>query len=63
MHLHSSSLDLQTFHAEHVPRSNLPSDAEYDGVCGLVEDLHQQHNQELLEMCEYFQYEETTWNQ
>ncbi len=62
MHLHSSSLDLQKFHAEQVSRSSLPSDSEYGGVCGNAEELHQQHNQELLEMCEYFEYEEKTWN-
>lgn len=61
MHMHSSSLDLQKFHAEHVERSSLPSDSDYDGVCGTVEELHQQHTDELLEMREYFQQEEETW--
>jgi hypothetical protein len=59
MHMHTSSLDLQKFQAEHVARSSLPSD--YGGVCGSIEELHQQHNEELLEMVTYFQQEEKTW--
>lgn len=61
MHLHSSNLDLQKFHTEHVARSSLPSDDAYDGVCGKVKELHEQHTNDLLKMYEYFQHEEKTW--
>lgn len=56
MHLHSSSLDLDKFHADHVPRSCLPSD--FGGVCDSVEVLHEKMCKELLEMREFFIAEE-----
>jgi hypothetical protein len=55
MHLHSSTLDLERFHAEHVSKESLPSD--YGGVCECVDVLHKQHTDELLEMREYFMAE------
>jgi hypothetical protein len=56
MHLHSSSIDLERFHAQHVDKSSLPSD--YKGVCESVEELHKKHIDELLNMREYFIAEE-----
>lgn len=56
MHLHSSSLDLDKFYVEHVPRSCLPSD--FGGVCDSTEVLHEKMCKEFLELREYFIAEE-----
>lgn len=58
MHLHPASLNLEKFHAEHVQKSSLPSDTDYGGSCGTVDELHKQHIDELLEMREFFLAEE-----
>lgn len=56
IHLHSPSFDIEKFHAEHVPRSCLPS--EFGGVCGSVEDVHEQLSKEFMELREFLALEE-----
>lgn len=56
MHLHSSSLDVEKFTAEHVPRSHLPSDL--GGVGESIVVLHDKLRKEFLEMREIFGAEE-----
>lgn len=56
MHLHSSSLDVDKFTTEHVPRSHLPSDL--GGVGESIEVLHEKLCKEFLEMREFFGAEE-----
>jgi hypothetical protein len=56
LQFHSSSIDLEKFHAEHVDRKSLPSD--YNGVCASIEELHKQHINELSNMRDYFNAEE-----
>lgn len=56
MHLHSSSLDLEKFHAEFVPRSSLPAD--FGGSCDTVEVLHEKLCKDFLDMREHFMAEE-----
>lgn len=56
MHLHSSTVDLDEFHAKFIPRTSLPSD--FGGVCDSVEVLHEKMCKEFLEMRDFFIDEE-----
>jgi hypothetical protein len=58
MHLHTASIDLEKFHANHVAKNCLPSDDEYGGDLETVNEIHRQHCDELLDMREYFLTEE-----
>jgi hypothetical protein len=58
MHLHPTNVDLEKFHASFLSISCLPSDSDFGGVCGSVDELHKKHCDELLEMREYFIAEE-----
>lgn len=60
MHLHSSSLDYEKFHAEHLPRSCLP--AEFGGVCDSIEVLREEFAKEMLEEREFYSVEERQAN-
>lgn len=57
MHLHPSDVDLEKLHTESISKSCLPCDSDYGGICESVENLHKNHNNELLEMKEYFMAE------
>jgi hypothetical protein len=56
VHLYTSSLDLETFHKECVPKSHLPMD--YGGELESVKELQQKQRQTFKDMKDYFLYEE-----
>lgn len=58
MHLYPSDVDLEKVHADYLPKSSLPCDSDYGGICDTVEDLHEHHTKELADMREYFSAEE-----
>lgn len=56
MKLHPASLDLDQFHAEILPKTNLPSD--FGGVCESVDVLTAKQYAELIEERDFFLHEE-----
>lgn len=58
--LHPTTLDLEKFHKEHIPKSHLPSD--YGGQLKSVAELHEQTRQTFKKLRDYFLYEEMQTN-
>lgn len=56
MHLHSSSMNMEKFYKDCIPKSCLPSD--FGGDLESVEVLHQKHCQEFKRLQPYFNWEE-----
>lgn len=60
LHLHRSDMDYEAFYRDHVPKSHLPSD--YGGDLESVEKLHEQHCKKIMDLKDYFYYEEQQSN-
>ncbi|CRL02024.1 CLUMA_CG015172, isoform A [Clunio marinus] len=56
LHFHSSNMDYEKFYQECIPKSHLPSD--FGGDLESVEVLHKKHREELMELRDYFIFEE-----
>jgi hypothetical protein len=53
-------MDYEKFYSECVPKSHLPKD--FGGDLESVEELHQQHRENLMELRDYFMMEEQQAN-
>lgn len=60
VHFHSPKMNYEKFYKEYLPRSCLP--AEYGGHLQTSMELHKIHRQSLVEMREYFLFEERVMN-
>lgn len=60
LHLHPSSLNMEKFYEQHVPKSCLPSD--YGGDLPSIKELHEQHCKEFQRLRPYFLAEEKQAN-
>lgn len=58
--LHYPTTDYSGFFEKYVPRSHMPSD--YGGDMPSVEELHDKNRDMLIEMREYFLFEENQMN-
>lgn len=56
LHLHSSSMDMEKFYTECIPKKCLPSD--FGGDLESVEELHQKHCKEFTRLQSFFLAEE-----
>ena len=56
MHLHSSSINMEKFYNDHIPKSCLPSD--FGGDLESVEVLHEKHCKEFKRLQPLFIWEE-----
>ena len=53
-------MDYEKFYKEHIPRSHLPSD--YGGSLASVDELHKKSCQKLMDLKDYFIFEEQQAN-
>lgn len=56
VHLHQSSTDYKDFFEKYIPQSHMPKD--YGGSLASVAELHDENRQLLIDMREYFIFEE-----
>ncbi|XP_070500251.1 alpha-tocopherol transfer protein-like [Chironomus tepperi] len=60
LHLHHADLDYDKFHEQYVPKTHLPK--EYGGTLGTLDELQQQSTERLMNLKDYFIYEEQQSN-
>jgi hypothetical protein len=58
--LHQTNMDYEEFFKKFVPKSHMPAD--YGGVLASVEELHDKNRDVLIEMRDYFLFEENQMN-
>ena len=60
IYLHPASMNFEEFFMKFIPRSHMPSD--YGGDLPSVEELHDKNRELLIEMRDYFLFEENQTN-
>ena len=60
LHLHHSDCNFEEFHKNVVPKTHLPK--EYGGTLGTLDELQQKSRERLINLKDYFIYEEQQTN-